>query len=340
MTSPDCAVTILRARGRRLAKLIQPDGRIIGYDNAKLCDADEVVVHGFDHLVQLQRWLLPRPDRCAIRGSLLRGPSVSGIRRLLHPDPQTGDEPTLYEVPRRWAALDVDGLERPPDVPPADVAGCARIARNALPPEFHDRQCLAVATASHGIKPGIRLRLWFWLDGAATRRVLQHWLIDTPGVDLCTCGPSRSSTPPVPYLPPAPPIPCQTALWCSPETRWCPSARCPPPPLLQEPASPQGSGRSGPVPSSGSRSDAYRDAALVGIKAELLRAGEGHRHFALIAAACRLLELGSLSDGWVGRFIRDAAHVLNGRGTRQIDPEEVDDALEWARARSAGRAAA
>ena len=30
----DCAITVLHARGRRLAKLIHPDGSIIGYDDA------------------------------------------------------------------------------------------------------------------------------------------------------------------------------------------------------------------------------------------------------------------------------------------------------------------
>jgi hypothetical protein len=88
------------------------------------------------------------------------------------------------------------------------------------------------------------------------------------------------------------------------------------------------------VPSSGRRSDAYRDAALAGIKRNLLTANEGSRHRSLVAAATRMFELGSLSDSYIDRFIRDAATTLNERGSRQIDPEEVDEALDWACAKA------
>jgi hypothetical protein len=80
---------------------------------------------------------------------------------------------------------------------------------------------------------------------------------------------------------------------------------------------------------------------LAGIEASLLRASEGQRHHALIAAAARMFELGSLSDSYVARFIGDAATALNGRGSRQIDAEEVTELLEWARSQAnSGRAAA
>jgi hypothetical protein len=35
MSARGCAPTILRARGRRLAKLVRPDGAIVGYDLAR-----------------------------------------------------------------------------------------------------------------------------------------------------------------------------------------------------------------------------------------------------------------------------------------------------------------
>jgi hypothetical protein len=189
----DCAITILHARGRRLAKLIQPGGDISSYDEARTFDASEIVVRDLDHLAAVLRSLLPCWDRCVVRGSLINGSPAHAIRRLIHPDKETGDAPTLYEVPRRYLALDVDGdqIERPPEIAATDVAGCAKIAISHLPAEFHDRACIAVATAGHGFKPGIRLRLWFWLAGAATRRVLQPWFYDTPGVDLATFRPAQ-----------------------------------------------------------------------------------------------------------------------------------------------------
>jgi hypothetical protein len=33
---------------------------------------------------------------------------------------------------------------------------------------FHGARCIAQATASHGIKPGCRVRLWYWLDRPTT----------------------------------------------------------------------------------------------------------------------------------------------------------------------------
>ena len=95
---------------------------------------------------------------------------------------------------------------------------------------------------------------------------------------------------------------------------------------------------------SGYRSDRYRDAALAGIKADLLRATEGQRHHALIAAATRMFELGSLSDGYVDRFIRDAAaRAERSRHAARSIADEVDEVLEWARSQPpprSGRAAA
>ena len=93
-------------------------------------------------------------------------------------------------------------------------------------------------------------------------------------------------------------------------------------------------------PPSGRRSDAYRDAALAGIKGALLRTTEGQRHHALVVAATRMFELGSLSDSYVERVIREAAEALNQRGSRVINPEEADEALEWARHQTAGGRAA
>jgi hypothetical protein len=132
----DCAITILHAhphpRGdqRRLTKLVCGNGRILGYDDALLFNAVELPVPDLRHLGEILLELLSYRDRCVVRGSLIHGSPASGIRRLYHPCKKTGDPPTLYEIPRRWIAIDVDGdvFERPASLAAADVAGCARIA--------------------------------------------------------------------------------------------------------------------------------------------------------------------------------------------------------------------
>lgn len=336
----DCALTVLHAKGRRLTKLIHADRSTTGYDDAKHFDAAEIVVHDIDHLAVILLSLLPCWDRCVVRGSPIHGSPAIGIRRLFHADAKTGDQPTLYEVPRRWVAIDVEGIARPAGIPATDIAGCAQAAIQHLPAEFHGRACIAVATGSHGIRPDSRLRLWYWLDGAATRKVLQAWFMDCSGVDHATFRPVQACYTAAPLLADGVPDPVPDRLVALPGAPLVPVR---PLPAVVPRDARAGAGQAGrsPPPSSGHRSDRYRDAALAGIEAQLLRATENHRHITLVTAATRLFELGSLSDGWIAGFIHDAARYLNQRGSRQIEPEEVDEAIDWARHRAcAGRAAA
>lgn len=126
-------LTVLRARGRRLAKLVQADGAIVGYDSAKHYDAATVAVQDLAHLHRLLRTLETRPDCCIVRGALVAGIQARGIRRLLHDDPLAGDAATLRETPRRWLALDLDGLPMPAATDPRALAACAAVARAVLP---------------------------------------------------------------------------------------------------------------------------------------------------------------------------------------------------------------
>jgi hypothetical protein len=175
------AITVLRARGRRLAKVIghdDPEGAgfavIANYDEAKYFDLAEIPVDGLDHLEDDLRRLLRQPDRGIVRGQIADAGRVTHVRRLLHPD---GSDPaSLIDVPRRWLALDVDGLGRPATIAAANLVACAGIAIAALPAEFHAARCLVQATASHGFKPGLRLRLWFWLDRPVSSAELKRWL--------------------------------------------------------------------------------------------------------------------------------------------------------------------
>ena len=61
-----------------------------------------------------------------------------------------------------------------------DISACARVAVDFLPAEFSGARCIAQATAGHGIKTGIRLRLWFWLSRLTTGDELRVWLKGSP----------------------------------------------------------------------------------------------------------------------------------------------------------------
>lgn len=184
-------LTVLRSRGRRLAKFIAADGEIIGYDSARTFDAEEITVTGIDDLAARLRWLAREPERCIVRGALADPNYRIGIRRLVHPDPKTGEVPTLREAPRHWLALDFDALDRPQDVDATDIAACGHIALRTLPSRFQNAACVVQATGSHGVAPGLRLRLWFWLDRPLWRRELDYWLRSVAGLDRSIFRPAQ-----------------------------------------------------------------------------------------------------------------------------------------------------
>jgi len=131
-------------------------------------------------LHDLLRRRLAAPRFCIVRAAPIDPARARRVRRLLHPDPETGEAATLHEVPRRWVAVDIDGLPLPADTDPRDLAACAKAARAALPHAFRDAAGIIAATASHGIKPGGRLRWWAWLSRPTTGAELDAWFTGCP----------------------------------------------------------------------------------------------------------------------------------------------------------------
>ena len=180
LAGPADNITILRSRGRRLAKLIRANGTIEAYNSARLFDLITAPIPGLDALESALRWLTARSDCCIVRGAIVAPSRARGVRRLLHQDPDTGDRATLRDVPRRWLALDIDGLPRPDGLEAGDLPGCARIAIAGLSEAFQHVRCIVQTTASHGVAPGVRLRLWYWLSRPTGGAELQWWLRAAP----------------------------------------------------------------------------------------------------------------------------------------------------------------
>jgi hypothetical protein len=175
-----CALTVLRARGRRLCKAVLPDGTVLQYDQAKRFDLHARPVAGLSDLERLLERLMRLPGCAVVRGAPADPDRTRGVRRLLHGDGETGELAALREAPRRWLALDMDGPPLPPGVDPRNLAGCAAAVLPLLPSAFRGAAHLIQATASHGLKPGARLRLWFWLDRPFTGPECRRWLADAP----------------------------------------------------------------------------------------------------------------------------------------------------------------
>jgi len=191
MSRDTCALTIAEAGPSRiLAKKWHADGTATAYDTVRTVNLYPEPVAGLAGLNAFLLRLLEEPRRCVVRAEPVTGQPMRRVRRLLHPCPKTGDAPTLREVPRRWVAIDLDGIDLPHGIEARDLAACARVARRALPPEFRDAAGIIAATAGHGIKTGARLRWWAWLSRPVPGAELDGWFTGCP-VDLATFRPAQ-----------------------------------------------------------------------------------------------------------------------------------------------------
>jgi hypothetical protein len=225
-------LTILRSRGRRLAKLIRAGGDVQGYDSARTYDMHAVTFDDLDGLRDHLAALAHRPEHCVVRGGILDPSHAVGVRRLLHPDRETGEVPTLVDAPRRWVALDCDGIPTPEGMDRRDLEACGILARLTMPEAFHAAACIVQATAGHLIKPGLRLRLWFLLERGLTGAECQRWLRGVPGVDPSTLRAAQVTYTAAPlFIDMTDPLPRRLAVLPGLEAVACPTeAELQPPP--------------------------------------------------------------------------------------------------------------
>jgi hypothetical protein len=320
------SISVLRARGRRLCKLIGAGGTITDYDSARLYDFATVRVGQLDALAHLLRRLAHRPDCCVVRGDIADPRRTRGLRRLLHHDPVTGDAPTLRDVPRRWLALDIDGLSRPEALAPSDLAGCAGIVIDALPAVFRSARCIVQATASHGVKPGVRLRLWYWLARAVDSDELRRWLRGAP-VDHAVFSAAQIIYTAAPLFADAAADPLPERLMLLPGTVDLVSV--PAGATLEPPR------RTMPAPSAQTIDDRGSSrsgfSALAAAMARVARAPEGLRHLTL------LIEAGGLARLVARRILTEVAvtEALAGAAAMAgLPAAEATAAIAWALAHS------
>ena len=320
-TAPADTLTVLRSRHLRLAKRLRQDGGADGYDRAKHLDAATVPVANLAGILVHLRRLLPRPDLCVIRGELLDGPRTFGMRRLLHMDRKTGELPTLRDVPRRWLALDLEGVPRSPDLPASDLAGCAAAALAGFPDPIQNATCIIVASASHGLKPDIRLRAWFWLVRPTWGHELKRWLQGLP-CDKSVFGAVQPIYTAAPALMPGVVDPITTRLIVLPGLEL---VEVPPPAALAAPPIPPPPRST--VDTSSAQRHRYVRAALERAATAIANAGEGNRHPLIVAETCRLARFvapGLLSSSVIASVVRQAAQQAG-----KDDAEELDAAIAY-----------
>jgi hypothetical protein len=283
------SLTILRAHRRRLAKAIHPDGTVTDYDQAKTFDQIQHPIADLEALERLLREIEHREDCCVVRGKPAHPERCKGVRRLLHADGTYA--PTLIEVPRRWIAIDVDRLPRPEWIEPSDLLGCACVAIRKLPIEFHKAAFIVQATASHGIKPGVRLRLWAWLSRPVIGTELKYWMRSAPA-DRSVFGPAQIIYTAAPvFLPGAiDPLPSRLDVIPGDETVTVPS-----PKLLKPPRRPS------------LRTNREPHSNIAGLLRTVETAQPGDRSNKLYWAARRVAENAEIDHAWAAAELEAAA---------------------------------
>jgi hypothetical protein len=191
------AVTLLTTRGPLATKHFTPTGDGIAtesYGNAKHFRVDQITVGSLAELADALDRLQAYRRSFLVRGEPLAGIDRARCRRLAHPDPKTGDPATLREQARRWLLLDFDSVEGAPCDRLDGAAGAAWL-RERLPAPFHGAACWWAHSSSAGIKPGLRMRLGFWLSRPLTGDECGRLLAAAP-VDHALFGwRSRSTSP-------------------------------------------------------------------------------------------------------------------------------------------------
>ncbi len=134
-------------------------------------------LHALAHLL---RALEGRPHSAVVRGALARPVSPGTPIRRLKARRRDNPEALWVECERRWVMVDIDdGLEAPdaldwsnPETWPEVLRGvCARLGA-----PFARAGCVAQWSASAGgVKPGLRVHLWFLLDTPVCDDALKAW---------------------------------------------------------------------------------------------------------------------------------------------------------------------
>jgi hypothetical protein len=186
LSAADCLTAMTSVAGLYATKVIRLDrktGRIIktGYGRETHFRVAQIELAGFDHLCKVLDTLTRRPTAFVIRGEPLPHIDRTKTRRLVHPDPETGEAATFAEVPRRWLAVDIDKVKKPVAIDPvADPEGAIEHLIGRLPPELYDASSWWQFTCSQSL-PGseevLSARLWFWLLDPLDDASLTRWAL-------------------------------------------------------------------------------------------------------------------------------------------------------------------
>ncbi|MDC1527281.1 hypothetical protein N8386_04010, partial [Planktomarina temperata] len=141
------------------------------FSTGKLFNVTEEPVSDLQSLSALLQRLESDPSHTVIRGALEGGQRSPVPRNMEY----------FTATPRQWCMIDIDSLAWDGDV--SDQQEMVSYAIQQLPVEFQTADCWYHFSSSMGIKAGIRVHLWFWLDRPCSDDEMKAWLSGCP-VDL------------------------------------------------------------------------------------------------------------------------------------------------------------
>ena len=168
-----CRITLLNSA--KLTSLTKtfcgPDLDVQPFKIGKDFVVVEEPVSDLKSLANLLQRLENDPTRTIIRGSLTADQT----------NPVPRNKETFSGTPRQWCMIDIDSLAWDGDI--NDQKAILAHAIQQLPAEFQSVDYWYHFSSSMGIKAGIRLHLWFWLERPCSDDEMKAWLSGCP-VDL------------------------------------------------------------------------------------------------------------------------------------------------------------
>ncbi|XAT58463.1 hypothetical protein GN241_14505 [Rhodobacteraceae bacterium IMCC1335] len=148
-----------------------PDLKKQSFAIGKEFNVTEEPVSNLQNLSKVLHKLENDPTRTIIRGSLIEGKT----------NPVPRNKTTFTATLRQWCMIDIDSLAWDGDI--NDQQAMLSYAIEQLPIEFQSVDCWYHFSSSMGIKAGIRVHLWFWLERPCSDDEMKAWLSGCP-VDL------------------------------------------------------------------------------------------------------------------------------------------------------------
>ena len=99
---------------------------------------------------------------------------IRGLPLLPENEPVARQSHNFSKTSHHWCMIDIDSLPWDGDL--QDHKAVLEYAPCQLPPEFQQADCWYHFSSSMGIKQGIRVHLWYWLERPCSDAEMKAWL--------------------------------------------------------------------------------------------------------------------------------------------------------------------